>query len=152
MTPDFYPPPGFYFQLQFGSSSSLRDNAFQEVSGLTVELEVEEVREGGQNMYKHKLPTIAKYPNLVLKRGFVSIGSPLAAWCTETLLLADFTTPIDTIDVQLDLLNEQGTPLASWVFMEAWPVKWSMSDFKSMDNSLALESLEFAYAAFLRVT
>lgn len=152
MTPEFYPPPGFYFRLQFGTSSSLRDNAFQEVGGLTVELEVEEVREGGQNMYKHKLPTVAKYPNLVLKRGFVAYNSPLATWCNDSLLMVDFTTPIQTSDVQLDLLNKEGTPLASWVFMEAWPVKWSMSDFKSMDNSLALESLEFAYAAFLRTT
>jgi len=152
MSPDFYPPTGFYFQLQFDGSSSLRDNAFQEVSGLTVELEVEEVREGGQNMYKHKLPSVARYSNLVLKRGFVSVDSPLANWCTATLFLADFTKPIQTIDVKLDLLNEKGTPLASWVFMEAWPVKWSMSDFKSMDSSLAIENLELAYSAFLRVT
>jgi len=152
MSPDFYPPAGFYFQLQFGSSSSRRDNAFQEVSGLTVELEVEEVREGGQNMYKHKLPSVARYSNLVLKRGFVSADSPLADWCSNTLLLANFTKPIQTIDVELDLLNAEGTPLASWIFMEAWPVKWSISEFKSMDNSLAIENLELAYSAFLRVT
>ncbi len=148
---EFYPPRGFYFQLQFCTSASARDNAFQEVSGLTVEIETEDVREGGQNMYKHKLPTVARYSNLVLRRGFVSMGSPLATWCNETLLLADFTKPIQTTDVQLDLLNDKGEPLATWAFMEAWPVKWSLSDFKSQDNALAIETLELAYSVFLRM-
>jgi phage tail-like protein len=113
MANDFYPPPGFYFQLQFEGMASGMDNAFQEASGLTAEWEVEEVREGGQNQYKHRLPTVLKYPNLVLRRGFVSSNSALATWCAATLS-ADFATPMQPRVVVLSLLNAAGTPLATW--------------------------------------
>ena len=145
-----HPPTGFYFQVQFANSSTAVDNAFQEASGLSVESELEEVREGGQNLYKHRLPTVAKFPNLVLKRGFVSSNSALAAWCTETIS-TDFSTPIVPRGLLLTLLNSNDQPLANWSFSEAWPVKWSMSDFKSQENALAIESLVFAFTTFQRV-
>ncbi len=150
MAQEYYPPPGFYFQLQFAGISSGLDNSFQEAAGLAAEWELEEIREGGQNLYKHRLPTVVKYSNLVLRRGFVSSNSALATWCTDTLA-TDFTKPIQPRTVQLSLLNGGGTPLASWSFLEAWPVKWSMSDFKSQENALAIETLEFAFATFQRV-
>lgn len=149
MTP-FYPPTSFYFRLQFKGASTARDYAFQEASGLDVEWELEEVREGGQNHYLHRLPKVVKYPNLVLKRGYVSSNSALATWCTATLA-ADFSTPLVLRDVQLDLLNAESTPLATWLFRDAWPVKWRMSEFRSQENALAIETLEFAYANFQRV-
>jgi phage tail-like protein len=146
----YYPPAGFYFQLQFTNIATALDNAFQEAAGLSVEWELEEVREGGQNLYKHRLPTVPKHANLVLKRGFVGSNSALATWCAATLA-ADFSTPIVPRDVLLSLLNGNGQPLASWSFLDAWPVKWSMSDFKSQENALAIETLEFAFATFQRV-
>lgn len=154
MAPDttttYYPPPSFYFQLQFAGVSTTLDNAFQEASGLDAEWEVEEVQEGGLNLYKHRLPTVMRYRNLVLKRGFVASGSDLATWCT-TVLTADFSTAIVPRNVTLSLLNDANTPLASWSFLEAWPVKWSLSEFRAQENALAIETLEFAFANFQRV-
>lgn len=150
--PTYYPPGGFYFQLQFAGIRTTLDNAFQEASGLARdgEYELEEIREGGQNMYKHKLPTVLKYSNLVLKRGFVSSNSALATWCNASLG-SDLSTPLQPRDVLLSLLNSQGTPLAAWSFLDAWPVKWSMSNFNAQEDALAIETLEFAYAHFQRV-
>ena len=145
-----YSPTGFYFRLQFANLPTGLDNAFQEAAGLSGEWEPEEVREGGQNRYKHRLPTVPKYSNLVLKRGFVSSNSDLAKWCAATLT-TDFSAPIVPRDVQLTLLNGDAQPLASWSFLDAWPVKWSMSDFKSQENVLAIETLEFAFATFQRM-
>ncbi|MBF9222668.1 phage tail protein [Hymenobacter ruricola] len=149
MTP-FYPPPSFYFRLRFAGISSARDNGFQEASGLDVEWEMEEIREGGQNDYAHRLPKTVKYHNLVLRRGFVSANSQLAEWCNSTLS-ADFTTPLVLHDIQLHLLNAEHKPLAAWAFRDAWPVKWKMSDFRSQENALAIETIEFAFANFQRV-
>src|SRR5947207_15122479 len=53
--------------------------AFTEVSGLAVQIAVEEVAEGGQNQYTHKLPGRMKWPNLVLKRGVTDTDN-LLAW------------------------------------------------------------------------
>ena len=46
------------------------------------------------------------------------------------------------------LLNEEHEPLATWNFLRAYPVKWSLSDFKAQENALAVESLELAYSRF----
>jgi phage tail-like protein len=148
--PTYYPPGAFYFQLQFAGIRPGLDNAFQEATGLSVEWEVEEVREGGQNTFKHRLPTVARHSNLVLKRGFVSSQSDLATWCSATLS-SNFTTPIVPRDVVLSLLGADGTPLAAWSFREAWPVKWSLSDFRSQENALAIETLEFAFSDLQKI-
>ena len=144
-----YPPGSFYFQLQFGDMRTPADNAFQEATGLAAELEIEEIQEGRQ-AYKHRMPKGTKYGNLVLRRGFVASNSQLAKWVGASIN-TDFSKPIQCTDVLLSLLNGQNVALATWHFREAWPVKWSMSDFKSQENALAIETLEFAYAEFQRV-
>jgi len=55
---------------------------FTEVTGLSVEYEVFEWQEGGQNTYVHKLRGRAKYPNIVLKRG-ITHESALLDWFRE---------------------------------------------------------------------
>lgn len=136
----------FHFKVEFQLGEPIADNRFQEVSGLGAEISVEEVREGGLNQYAHKLPSGAKYGNLVLKRGFIT-GSAVTDWCRNAVENFDFVP----IDVGVSLLNEEHEPLAVWQFLGAWPVKWSASDFKSQENALVVESLELAYRMFRRV-
>lgn len=143
---EFYPPVSFYFQVsvQGGSGS---DTSFKEVSGLSVEMGLEEIAEGGVNGYKHRVPTTAKYSNLVLKRGLVAKNSALATWCTSTLG-GNLEETIETKTVIVKLLDENGSPLKSWNFVNAWPVKWAMSDLNSMNNEIAVETLELAFSYF----
>ena len=42
------------------------------MSGLSVEYDVEEFKEGGENRFTHKLPVRTKYADLVLKRGMLT--------------------------------------------------------------------------------
>jgi phage tail-like protein len=142
----YYPPVGFHFKVEFIGISDDIDTRFQEVSGLNMELGTEEVIEGGENRFTHKLPDRAKYGNLTLKRGMLK-DSLLIAWCRNAIENFNFF-PIDVIVI---LLNENHEPLASWVFTKVWPVKWSISDFKSTDNSVVIESLELAYNYFRRI-
>ena len=44
------------------------EQRFQDVSGLSFEIETETFVEGGENRFEYKLPKRIKYPNLVLKR------------------------------------------------------------------------------------
>lgn len=136
-------PVGFHFRVEFGAGGEANDNSFQEVAGLSAEMTVEELREGGQNRFVHKLPNGAKYGNLVLKRGFLT-DSQVGAWCRDAIENFIF----EPKDVRVILLNEQHQPLVSWSFVRAWPVKWSISDFKAQDNALVIESLELAYRLF----
>ncbi|MFG3756273.1 phage tail protein, partial [Klebsiella pneumoniae] len=82
----FYPPVAFHFSITLdGALGNSPDASFQEVSGIKVEFGTEDVVEGGQNQFAHRLPTQAKYANLVLKRGVVVAASPLASWMSNTL-------------------------------------------------------------------
>jgi len=142
----YSPPVGFYFSLSFPDDNSLMCS-FQEASGLSVEMDVEEIAEGGENAFKHKVPTENRYPNLVLKRGLTAADSPLLNWCTNTIG-SDFSNPISPKTIQVSLMNAEGTSLKTWNFVNAWPVKWSISDFKSQESEVVVEALEFAYSYF----
>ncbi len=146
--PTYAPPVGFYFRVEFpalGASSS--DNSFQEVSGLTMELAVEEFPEGGENRFTHRFPDRPKQGNLVLKRG-LHVDSSLVAWCKEAIEEFVFTPT----DVFVTLLNEKHEPLSdSYNFINAWPIKWAVSDFRAQDNSLVIETLELCYEHFRKI-
>ena len=138
---------GFYFRLSFVDNPGTADAAFQEVSGLTKEMQVEEVVCGGENRFKYRLPNGTTFPNLVLKRGVIAGGSPLLTWCKKTLG-GGLSLPITTQNVQVVLLNEKGQTCMSWTFYKAYPVKWAASDLNSEKNEILIETIELAYQYF----
>lgn len=150
MTDAFYPPVAFHFSVSLdGALGSSPDASFQEVSGIKVEFGTEEVAEGGQNQFAHRLPTQARYANLVLKRGVVVAASPLASWMSNTLG-SQLTRPIKLRELMVTLQNEQHDPLINWRFVNAYPVRWETSSLNAMENTVLTETMEFAYHYFER--
>lgn len=139
----YHIPVGFHFKVEFADVGTDDDMRFQEVTGLGAEVTTEELREGGQNLFIHRLPTGVKYGNVVFRRGFFN-DSELARWCRDAVENFTFAPK----DVTVYLLNDAHEPLATWQFLQAYPVKWSVSDFKAQDNSLVVETLELAYQRF----
>ena len=125
----------------------MSDTSFKEVSGISMEMDTEEIAEGGNNAYKHRVPTSVKFSNLVLKRGLVPKNSELIGWCMKTLG-GGLSQVIETKTIIVNLLDENGNPIQSWSFANAWPVKWSASDLNSMNNEIVIETLEFSYSYF----
>jgi phage tail-like protein len=146
---DYHPPVSFYFSLSIDDST---ENAasFQEASGINGEMNTSEISEGGENQFQHRVPTAAKFSNLVLKRGLVNSDSGLFKWCQQTLL-GSLASPIQTKNITLSLLNEKGKPVMSWAFINAYPVKWNVSQLNAMENSIAVEALEFSYSYFNQI-
>ena len=154
----YYPPGAFYFQVGIQGDPTNPwtptdiDASFEEISGLDREMEYEEVREGGENRFAHRLPKRGKHPNLVLKRGLVTIDSSLAAWAEETLG-STLVKPIRPMTVQVILLNvTNDDPLVTWTFSGAYPVKWLTAPLKSTEGALAVETLELSYTMVERKT
>lgn len=140
----YYPPVSFHFNVEFsGITAQEFDMQFQSVSGLTAELDVEELAEGGENRFKHTLPVKSKYSNLVLKRGIV-IDSKLIDWCKKAIEDFEFKP----IDLTIKLLNENHEPLLSWSVVNAIPVKWEVDEFNAMESKVMVESLELKYNYF----
>lgn len=144
----YYPPIGFHFMVEFtGISTKQNDHQFQSVTGLTVDLDTEEIAEGGENRFKHKIPLRTKYPNLVLKRGML-IDSGVIEWCRKALENFEF----QPVNLTVKLLDEKHEPLISWSIVHAYPVKWDIGGFNAEENKLVIESLELSYNYFKVIT
>jgi phage tail-like protein len=139
----YYPPVGFHFKVEVLGIGNDNDSRFQSVSGLTLEFDVETIKEGGENRYEHKLPGRSKYPDLTLKRGLLT-DSSIIKWCTDALQNRDIQPAI----LRVSLLNETHEPVMTWKIHNAWPRKWSVSDFNATDNSLVIETIDICYSYF----
>lgn len=140
----YYPPLGFYYSVVFSISPNRNDVRFQSVSGLSVDYEMEEYKEGGENRFVHKLPVRTKYTNLTLKRGLL-LDSVVTQWCMAAFTLRKFI-PADLVII---LMNENGVPLRTWNVVHAIPVKWQISDLNADKNEIVLETLELSYRYFV---
>jgi len=139
----YYPPLGFYYKVEFGISGSNNDVRFQSLSGLTVEYDYENFKEGGENRFEHKLPMRTKYADLILRRGMV-VDSEIIAWFNRALRDRQF----EPTDINVILMNEKGEPLRTWKIAQAIPKKWIVSDFNSNENSIVIETMEITYRYF----
>ena len=142
----YYPPVGFYFKVNVVGITGANEGSFQEVSGLNYKLNIKEVEEGGENRFVHRFPVPPKYENLVLKRGML-VGSPLINWAKNAI--EQFT--FKTATVVVNLMDETSAPIASWKFINAYPVALKISDFKAQENAIVVETLELCYDYFSKV-
>ncbi len=115
------------------------DIRFQKVSGLSMTVDTTPLPEGGQNLYTQQLPTGISHGNLVLERGMV-VGSPLVLEFEATMSLFRFAP----CNVLVSLLSEDKVPLAAWLFLRAFPVKWSTSDLDA-EPAILIDTMELAY-------
>jgi phage tail-like protein len=139
----YYPPVGFHFKVEFKNIGNDNDIRFQSVGGLSVEYDTESFKEGGENRFEHKLPVRTKYPDLTLKRGMLT-DSAVIKWCLSAFQDREFKPA----EIVVTLLNDQHQPLKTWHVNNAWPKKWSVSDFNAGENALVIESLDLSYSYF----
>jgi phage tail-like protein len=110
--------------------------AFTECTLPTLELEVEEVKEGGLNTYVHQLPGRRRPARLTLKNG-VGLASTLLKWYIESM-----DEEIDRRRVTIVLLNSFFSPVMVWHIEKAYPVKWTGPQLQSDANAVAIQTLE----------
>jgi phage tail-like protein len=123
--------------------------AFQEVSGLEVSIETEDVKEGGQNSFTHKLPGRMSWPNIILKRG-VTRQDSLLKWLNEASG-ETFTVNGNKLvrkSAAITLVDRTGARLRSWNFIDAYPVKWTGPSFAATSTDAANEELEITHHGF----
>jgi phage tail-like protein len=134
---------GFRFGVFFFAGGVLPnplDIRFARVSGLSAEVTTSAVVEGGQNLYTHRLPDRVEYGNLVLERGKV-VGSPLDLELEAALTFFKFSPS----NVIVTLFGEDKAPLAAWMFIKAYPVKWSTADLDASEARVLIDTMELAY-------
>lgn len=117
---------------------------FSEVSGIAVEIEVETLREGGENRFEHQLAGPAKYPSrLVLKRG---LGDSRYLWSWYQKVMQG---QIERQDVTVTLNDPTHREPLSWTFHDACPVKWTGPELHASNSAVAFEAIELVHRGVL---
>lgn len=142
-----YPAVSFHFRVDInGLSQDGADIGFQEVSGLSSSVGEYTHKEGGENRFTHRLPDRVTYEKLVLKRGLLK-NPDLITWVREAVENFKFKPR----DITVTLLNEEHQPLEAWGIIQAYPVKWSVSNFNAQNNEIAVESIELSFQYLRRL-
>lgn len=132
-----YPLPVFHFQVEWGGSRI----GFTEVSGLTIETQAIEYREGNSPEYhKIKMPGMQQFSNISLKRGITKGDNELFQWLNTVSL-----NTIERRDLTISLLNENHEPVVVWKIKNAWPTKVEGPTLNSTGNEVAIEHAELAH-------
>jgi phage tail-like protein len=122
---------------------------FMEVSGLEVSIGIDEVEEGGENNYVHKLPGRMTWPNITLKRG-ITQNDTLLEWLNKASgeQFAANGNRLTRSTAAITLIGPSAERLRSWEFNGAFPVKWKGPDFAVSSNDMATEELEITHHGF----
>lgn len=127
-----------------GKAPALGDGGFQECSGLDVEMDVQEVIEGGRNDSTVRLVGRGKYSPIVLKRGmlFPDKGraySELWGWLQSILA---GVRPVARYNGVIDVLSADfGSTIATWTFDRGLPSKIGGPQLNAKTGEIAIEEL-----------
>lgn len=132
------PSPSFRFHVEIQGINIAR---FSECSGLEFESETFDYKEGGLNSRIHRFPGRFKFTNLTLKKGIATDGQQLWNW-VENTVKGQITTHSVTVTLY-DLTGQN--PLRTWVFQDAYPIKWSAVALSADQNAIAIETLVLAH-------
>ncbi|MCB9448595.1 MAG: phage tail protein [Flavobacteriales bacterium] len=132
-----YPVTAFHFQVEWGGQRI----GFTEVSGLSIELQSIDYREGSSLEYQvTKMPGIPKYSAITLKRGIFQGDNEFFQWLNTVKL-----NSIERRDLTISLLNEEHAPIVTWKVKDAWPSKVEGPSLNSTGNEVAVESIELQH-------
>jgi phage tail-like protein len=127
--------------------SALSDGAFQECTGLEVEMDVQEYLEGGRNDGVIKRAGRAKYSAIVLKRGMF-YGTSGAAnqdlWRWIQGVVAG-ERPIARYDGVIQVMSSSEDVSATWVFDRGLPLKIRGPELNAKTGEVAIEELHIAH-------
>ena len=126
-----------HFQIEWGGNRL----GFSEVSGLDMEFNIVDFREGNSPEARlRRLPGLEKPGIVALKRGIVPGDNEFYEWIQSIRF-----NQAERRDVVITLLNENHLPVMRWKLLNAWPSKLSGPWLKSDGNEVAIESLELAH-------
>lgn len=143
--PEWEIPVSFRFCVKLGDTQV----SFSEVKGIDVSMKVDPIHSGGDSFNFYYLPKSREYSDLILSRGILRKNDVFFTWCHETLVGGAQKDCIKLKDLVVFLLDEKSDPIKSWNFFDAYPVKWSLSDFNAMKNEVVVESISIKYSSFV---
>jgi phage tail-like protein len=122
---------------------------FKEVRGLEVTVPTEEIREGGQNGFIHKVPGRMTWPNIVFRHGLTQSDS-LMDWLSKSSGpgFAGNQNKLSRSTGAITAITHTGERLRAWQLRAVFPVRWKGPDFGIELKNALEEELEIAHHGF----
>jgi phage tail-like protein len=141
------PRPTNHFRLNVGGKEAI--GQFREVSGLDTESEVIEHKEVDANGAQRtvKVSGAPKWSNIDLKRG-IDVDKGLYEW---RRMVEDKGPDQARTDCTLELLDYDGSAIATYSITQAWPVKYTGVSMNAGSNEIAVEGITLAHEGFKRM-
>jgi phage tail-like protein len=141
------PRPTNHFRLTVGGKEAA--GQFREVTGLDAENEiVEEKHTNPQGMVEIvKVPGGMKWSNIELKRG-VDIDKGLWEWRYQ---VESAGPDAARTDCTLELCDYDGSPIATYTILQAWPSKYTGAALNAGANEIAVEAVTLCHEGFKRM-
>ena len=112
---------------------------FTQVSGMAVEIMVQDYEEGGRNNHIHRLPGRAKVSDITLRNG-ITTSNELWDWFKK-ILEGNF----ERRNVSIVIVDQEGAETQRWSFIEALPVKWTGPEFDAGKSTGAIQSMQLTH-------
>lgn len=138
------PIPGFSFKLFFyQNNASLGELHSFEVNGLELGLDLDSGDGKPNNLVKG-----LNYKELVVKKAVMNYANKLEKqfYTFMEKCIKDTTTP--PFQLLLIALNNIGAPIRSWVFFNAFPIKFSTTGFDAQKSGILFDEITFQYESF----
>lgn len=130
-----YPLAKYNFEVEMDGFTRI---GFTEVSGLDIENEVIEYRDGAfAQRAKIQMAGLQKFGTISCKRGMIRGDNEIHDWFEAAI------DPTNRRTVQVSLLDELREPVFIWVITNAFVTKIASTDLKADGNEIAIETMEF---------
>jgi phage tail-like protein len=135
-----YPYPAYNFKVSVTNvdTGETVSGSFSEASGLTVDVQPIEYRDGTDDSTVRKVRGLRKLSNITLKRG---VSGHVGFW---RWVLDGIEGDANRQEGYIALLNEDRAEVMRWNFKQAWPTKYTGPSLNAKNNEIAMETLELA--------
>jgi phage tail-like protein len=133
-----YPYPAYNFKVSVTNvdTGDTVSGSFSEASGLTVDVQPIEYRDGTDDSTVRKVRGLRKLSNITLKRG---ITGHVGFW---RWVLTGINGDVDRQQGYIALLNEDRVEVMRWNFDRGWATKYTGPSLNAKNNEIAMETLE----------
>jgi phage tail-like protein len=131
----------FLFELQ-----GVRAGYFTEISGLSVRVDVIEVREGGDPAHVRTLPGLVRYPRITLSWG-VTRSSEMWDW-----LMTAINGRVEKKNAAIISVGPDGREeVLRYNLTNVWPCEWTGAKLDAMGSEAAIEQMTIVAETLERV-
>lgn len=137
------PYKAFRFEVEIAGNMVFAKAGFQKVTGLKMDTEVIEYREGGDSLTVSKTPGLTTFEPITLERG-MSTDTDMWDWASKIFDYHDVdqvNSPQFRANVTIKLRDRNGDIAKIWEVPNAWVSSYETGDFDAQGNNVMIERI-----------